>query len=552
MAINKKQLLSIINELRNPTVLVQIRTALAQAHATPEDVQAIEWDYQRSLFELAGILQNTELENVLRIFLFQRWDRIRNSTGAYVEFPENPLNIACEKIALAIAGPRESIAQILMHTLTIDYYLVCQKTLIELTENEHRKIQWHQFILNHDDSAIIPLQDWMDLQRCEQDPFRRRREYDIDTSVRTFDDPQIVHLYRMDERGESKLDGTDDYSKTYHLFSAVPLTRQDLLNLKASPIRGLADFIDAAEARENARKTGLYSAFIEFLTNCIHHGDRLKIGAIGTYEKPDEGIYRIAKVFLETHGNEINRLKTILYPIQFCDHTFKQYFHKIITGIYISDSGTLCLTEEEFDDARKSQMAICIQELADDCLILIHKNAHLFIDLANPLPRLKPLKEAAVRGLQEYEVARLNVNRFGNQSNRVLQRAKILPKLEIQSLLNDPYLDLYYQRETHSLLCEMAGIQPESGLAFKLYSTAYLRKMEKEGGSNDNEKIQMLRRAVGMPMNNDTEKRACNSTLLISLSLPDRLSWFPSFSTAPSFSQIPEPLKQRFFGATNK
>jgi hypothetical protein len=58
-------------------------------------------------------------------------------------------------------------------------------------------------------------------------------------------------------------------------------------------------------------------------------------------------------------------------------------------------------------------------------------------------------------------------------------------------------------------------------------------------------KIQKLREGVGMNVDTDVQKEACNKTLLTALHMHSKPA--PKQAEAKSFRALPIPLKERFF-----
>lgn len=106
------------------------------------------------------------LETALREFLKQRWALIAHSPLAYLEYPTNPLNQLCHRIAQALAKPEEPVIKVLMPCIEVEYYYYADAlmeggpNLIELTEKEDRSLKFGEFILSEDMRSIIPLAMW--------------------------------------------------------------------------------------------------------------------------------------------------------------------------------------------------------------------------------------------------------------------------------------------------------------------------------------------------------------------------------------------------------
>jgi ankyrin repeat protein len=171
------------------------------------------------------------LESKIRNFLAERWQIIQKTTAAYTDYPESTINQVCEQLAFAVARPDEAIAKILMPTIEVEHYGI-DDTLIELTEDENRKVLWHKFILSADQKAIIHLEDWF----VNSQDIRHKALH-------------LDHLYRF-YPGESTSRPTGENSAADLANSReVKLNEADLALLSHSVLPGSADFIEIVSYR---------------------------------------------------------------------------------------------------------------------------------------------------------------------------------------------------------------------------------------------------------------------------------------------------------------
>lgn len=126
-------------------------------------VQAVQ-EESTSMMHLISIFSTNksaeELDQALRAFFLKRWVFMRQSDISYNSFPHSFMNQLCVKLAKKIQKPGETLAKILMPTVTVDEYLLGE-TLEELTTNpETHEFAPYRFITNDLGNAIIPIEEW--------------------------------------------------------------------------------------------------------------------------------------------------------------------------------------------------------------------------------------------------------------------------------------------------------------------------------------------------------------------------------------------------------
>ncbi len=326
-----------------------------------------------------------ELEAALRYFFKLRWTVLKGNSAAYVECPISPVNRACEQLAIALAKPHESIAQILMHTIEVGHYQMVDEGLINLTENEDRTLAYHKFIISHDGRAIIPLKDWVALQKGDENQ------------------PYLYHVYLTGENGSHQIDSKREGDLNYfNTFKQTELSDQDLENLKSvSP--EMKAYIEGVEKWKTKAIIGPFTKTMHELYEACHtHGVNGDSEGKATELLANPKVYPFICKFLKQwlalspeDSAKISALADPLYnQINFGDYLLVLHATALQNPDNQRDPDIPYLTEEQESLRKAKNLSTCVDLTAKGILRILHANS---LALAPLLASLKNNEEKSQR-----------------------------------------------------------------------------------------------------------------------------------------------------------
>lgn len=297
-----------LEELKSAqTVKEQVTQEFRGRHFSDADINNMHVEMETSYNHLQELLDKHHedpraLNEALRYFLRIRWGLIRRSSLAYCECPST-MNQICELLAIAIAQPGESIAKILMPTLTVEHYGFDGETLISLTERDDGLgLDFNKFIISHDGKAVIPIKDWFDNQNVHAN------------------EPNLDHLYLINPQGSHQFLSEDDYMAqkraedpdyaTYtRSFKPVPLSAGDLQSLKYAAMPASEAYIKAIEERKKAFGNGMFKALKKLCQDCFDNGvssHKKDENGEATESHPHPDVYPLIREFLSNAWNPLS------------------------------------------------------------------------------------------------------------------------------------------------------------------------------------------------------------------------------------------------------
>lgn len=318
----------ILQELQSKSIDISLIPNILRAAGCAKEIIEFgekEANYVCGFLEELDINSTPEaLEKIVRGFLSERWELIRNSPVEYAAFPHSPVNQLCIQIAKAIAKPDESIAQILMPTLVITDYST-QDSLIEMTEKE-RELDLTGIIVSEDGKAVIPIMDW----------FRYHSHPGVD---------KFVHLY------------TDQSRKN------IPLSDIDQQNLSvcARPVsEEFFTLLDIRKKRLSAPGT-LSAATLKLCAELFRHGKNGK----GTADKADDGVFEHIREYSSVLAKLTTTQKAALFALRGNDPTYQEPFEHYWNIISAENPQTRQRFEAEDNKTCLNNNGIAIKSIVD-------------------------------------------------------------------------------------------------------------------------------------------------------------------------------------------
>ncbi|MFA6036998.1 MAG: ankyrin repeat domain-containing protein [Legionellales bacterium] len=385
---------------------------LARKKYSPAAVNNIYKEYQISLVFLEWLsAQNydeTKLENTLRYYFKIRWALIKKNPVAYIKSPSNPMNIACEQLAIALAKDDESIAEILMQTLKVKYYQTVSEDLIALTEeSEPRSLNYNKFILCHDEKSILPIRAWIELQNAsENTPYLFKPYLTGGDGSHQIREPNASEDY-----GQPDCAAYAAYCRT---FMPTPLDPEDLENLKSYSSKMRAYIVGIENWQKKSINNNNFAKNIEKLCqDCLDNGvSKRKKDENGEAKEgaPHPDVYPLIREFLEKwfalDKKERERIGALTAPGN--RGTFEDYINVLRSSAAAeidknTDGKIPYLTEEE--NARRIALGLhtCVEVNANAISSIVNANSFNLAPLINDLKNSVQNSEENIDNRQHHQ-----------------------------------------------------------------------------------------------------------------------------------------------------